>query len=100
LKEFAVSFSAAAEADLLAIYDYIAERAGALVASGYISRMEQYCQGFSLAPERGSRRNDLGQGLRTVGFERSATILFQVDTRASKVTILGVYYRGRNIESP
>jgi hypothetical protein len=63
-----------------------------------LSRIEQYCLGFSLAPERGSRRDDLGRGIRIVGFERSATIMFQVDIRLREVTILGVYYRGRNIE--
>jgi toxin ParE1/3/4 len=99
LKEFAVSFSASAEADLIAIYDYIAERAGASVAFGYVSRIEQYCLGFSLAPERGLRRDDLGQGLRTVGFERSATILFQVEGKSRTVAILGIYYRGRNFEA-
>jgi toxin ParE1/3/4 len=98
LKDFAVSFSAAAEADLIAIYDYVAERAGAEVAFNYVSRIETYCLGFNVAPERGSRRNDLGQGLRTVGFERSATILFQVAAKPRTVTVLGIYYRGRSFE--
>ena len=99
MKSFAVVFTGAAEADLLAIYDYIAERADASTAFGYITRIEDYCLGFTTAPQRGARREDLGRGVRTVGFERSASILFQVDAKGRKVVILGVYYRGRNFES-
>lgn len=98
MKGFAVTFSAAAEADLIAIYDYIAERAGSEIAFNYVSRIETYCLGFTLAPERGSLRSDLGRGVRTVGFERSATILFQVAAKPRTVTVLGIYYRGRIIE--
>lgn len=98
MREFAVTFTAAAQSDLTAIYDYIAERAGASIAFGYAKRLEQYCLGLSLAPERGSRRDDLGRGVRTVGFERNATILFQVNSKSRTVTILGLYYRGRAIE--
>jgi hypothetical protein len=35
LKEFAVSFTDTAVADLDAIYDYIADHAGSVVAAGY-----------------------------------------------------------------
>lgn len=30
-------------------------------------------------PERGARRDDIRPGLRTMGFERRATIVFQVN---------------------
>jgi hypothetical protein len=36
--------------------------------------------------------------LRTVGFQRRATILFEVDPRARRVVIHGVYYGGRSFE--
>ena len=85
-----------AEADLLAIYDYIAERAGTDTAHRFVSRIEAYCLGMANTPERGTRRSDLRPGLRTVGFRRRATILFQLDQQARKVVILGIYYAGRN----
>jgi toxin ParE1/3/4 len=95
---FTVVISASAKADLFAIYDYIAERAGAEIALRFIERIEKYCLGFANMPERGTKRDDLRPGLRTVGFRRSATILFDVDRKARQVVIHGVYYAGRSLE--
>jgi toxin ParE1/3/4 len=94
----AVIITDAAEADLLAIYRYIAKRAGASVALRFVERIESYCRGFENIPERGTRRDDLRPGLRTVGFQRRATILFEVDNAAGQVVIHGVYYGGRSFE--
>lgn len=95
---YAVIFSAAAEADLFAIYDYIAERAGGAIALRFVEAIETYCLGFEHSPERGTRRDDLRPGLRTVGFRRRATILFEVDRNARRVVIHGIYYGGRSLE--
>lgn len=95
---YAVIFSAAAESDLIAIYDYIADRAGAKIALGFMETIEEYCLGFAHMPERGTRRDDLRPGLRTVGFRRRATILFEVDRKARRLVIHGIYYAGRNLE--
>jgi toxin ParE1/3/4 len=95
---FAVEFSASAKADLFAIYDYIAERAGAEIALRFVDAIEDYCLGFANIPERGTRRDDLRKGLRTVGFRRRATILFEVDREERRVAILGIYYAGRSWE--
>jgi hypothetical protein len=37
--------------------------------------------------------------LRTVGFRRRATILFEVDHKKRQVVIHGIYYGGRSFES-
>lgn len=92
-----VVFSPEAQADLLALYEYVAEQSSAAVAIGYIARIEAYCLGFDLGAERGSQRDDIRPGLRTVGFERRITIAFHVDART--VTIHRVLYGGRNVES-
>jgi toxin ParE1/3/4 len=94
---WSVVITRSAEADLLAIYDYITERAGAHTAHRFVSRLEAYCLGMANTPERGTRRNDLRPGLRTVGFRHRATILFQLDRQARVVVILGIYYGGRNL---
>jgi toxin ParE1/3/4 len=88
-----------AEADLIAIYDYIAGRAGAGIAFRFTRRIEEYCLGFADVPERGTRRDDLRPGLRTVGFRRRATILFELDRRKKQVVILGIRYAGQNFEA-
>ena len=95
---FTVGFSASAKADLFAIYDYIAERAGAEIALRFVEAIEEYCLGFANMPERGTRRDDLRKGLRTVGFRRRATIMFEVEQTAQRVVIHGIYYAGRSWE--
>jgi toxin ParE1/3/4 len=99
LKAYSVIISDNAEADLLAIYDYISARAGGEIAFRFVQRIEHYCLGFSDAPERRTKRDDLRPGLRTVGFRRRATILFEVNHRAQQVVVHGVYYGGRSFES-
>ena len=96
---FRVTFSDAAKADLFAIYDYIADHAGPRIAGAFVDRIEAYCLAFAQAPERETRRNDLRPNLRTVGFRRRATILFEVDRCQRCVVIHGVYYAGRNFET-
>jgi toxin ParE1/3/4 len=93
---FTVVFSASAKADLFAIYDYIADRAGEAIAVRFVERIEAYCLGFRDMPERGTKRDDLRPGLRTVGFRRRATILFEVENATAQVIIHGIYYGGRN----
>ena len=95
---YSVVIAAAAEADLLAIYNYIEARAGTAIALRFVDRIEQYCLGFADVPERGTRRDDLRRGLRTIGFRRRATILFEVNDRARQVVIHGIYYAARSIE--
>ena len=95
---YTVVFSASAEADLIAIYDYIAERAGATIALRFVESIEAYCLGFEHTPERGTRRDSLRKGLRTVGFQRRATILFEVDNTEQQVVIHGVHYAGRSFD--
>ena len=95
---YTVVFSAAAETDLFAIYDYIAERAGHAIALRFVESIELYCRGFKDTPERGTRRDELLPGLRTVGFHRRATILFEVDRDAHMVVVHGVYYAGRSLQ--
>jgi toxin ParE1/3/4 len=95
---YTVIFSEEAEADLSAIYRYVAERAGSDAAIRFVDQIESYCLGFASVPERGTRRDDLRPGLRTVGFRRRATILFEVNRRERRVVIHGVYYGGRSFE--
>lgn len=78
----------------MALYDWIAERASPDTALGYIDRLESYIRGFDYASERGTLRNDVREGLRTVGFERRATIAFNVT--AQEAIVLGLFYGGQN----
>lgn len=57
----------------------------------------QYCRAFSTFPHRGTRRDDIRPGLRTVGYRRRATIAFEVTD--DTVNILGIYYGGQDYET-
>jgi toxin ParE1/3/4 len=91
-----VVYSEHARADLEAIFAWIADRGGVKAALAYTSRIEQFCQKMTLFPHRGTARDDLGKGFRTVGFERRATIAFTV--KGEDVIILRILYAGRSLD--
>lgn len=96
MRSFEVRFRPQAKADLLALYDYIAVEAGEIVAGGYIDRIETACLSLNTFPQRGTRRDDIAPGLRTIGFERRVLIAFRVGRSA--VTITNILYGGRDFE--
>ena len=85
-----------ARQSLFDLYDYVFENAGPERAGASVDAITAYCDGFAAFPERGTRRDDLGQGLRLVGFRRHVSIVFAVES--DTVLILGIFYGGRAIE--
>ena len=51
---------------------------------------------MGLAPRRGTARDDVGPGIRIVGFQRRVSIVFKVN--GDEVIVLGVYYGGREFD--
>jgi len=96
MKTFKISFRPHAEADLTGLYRFIAEEAGHEIAGAYIDRIEAACMALEAFPERGAQRDDIRPGLRTMGFERRATIVFQV--KKAEVVIVRIFYGGRDYE--
>jgi toxin ParE1/3/4 len=92
-----IYFRPQAEADLIALYEYIASHAGTVTAGRYLDRIEAACLALADFPERGTRRDDILPGLRTVGSERRATIAFRV--LKTRVEIVTIAYGGRDFES-
>ncbi len=92
-----VYFRPRAEADLIALYEYIVSSAGLDVAGRYIDRIETACMKLAEFPERGTKRDDILPGLRTIGFERRVTIAFRV--LKTRVEIVTIAYGGRDFES-
>jgi toxin ParE1/3/4 len=92
-----VIFRPQAEADLLALYRYIAEASGLGTAGGYIDRIEIACTSLATFPNRGTKRDDLAPGLRTIAFERRVTIVYRV--LKIGVEIITIAYGGRDFES-
>ena len=94
MKKFRVSFRPHAATDLLHLYDHIAAEADTGIAGGYIDRIEAACLSLETFPERGTKRDDIRHGIRTMGFERRATIVFRVQGR--EVVIVRILYGGRD----
>jgi len=94
VKKREVVLSPEARADLLALYDWIAEAASPEIAVGYVERLETYVRSFDVASERGRARDDIRQGLRITGFKRRVTVVFTVTD--TKVTILRLFYGGQD----
>lgn len=90
-----VIFAPEALNDLRQLYTVIALDAGAERAQSYTDRLAQYCFGLATFPERGTRRDDLRQGLRTVGYRRRVTVAFHIATTA--VVIDRLLYGGRDL---
>ena len=62
MKKRASLFSPEAEAELLGIYDWIADASSAKVAFGYVTRIEEFCQRLSIGSLRGQARMISDQG--------------------------------------
>ncbi|MEZ0472720.1 type II toxin-antitoxin system RelE/ParE family toxin [Luteimonas salinilitoris] len=94
-----VQFAPEALDELDAIEDYIAHAGSSVVAVRYVDAIVAYCESLSTFLERGIRRDDLLPGLRITNYRRNAVIAFAADPSAETVTILGVFYGGRDYEA-
>jgi toxin ParE1/3/4 len=84
----------AAEADLDAIYEFIA-RDSPGNALAFVRRIQHQCVALLDFPERGTRRDDAKEGLRTFAFERRVLIAFYV--LPQEVEIARILYGGRDL---
>ena len=95
MNSYEVLFRPRARNDLISLYRYIAKQASPRIAANYIGRLEKACLSLTTLPNRGAAISSHISGLRTMGFERRATILFSVG--AEKVEILRIYYGGQDL---
>lgn len=98
MKTYTVAFAPEAEDDLAELYDYIAAHGSPNIAFRYTEAIVSYCESLSSSPHRGTRRDDVRAGLRITNYKHHAVIAFEVDETAAIVTVLGIYYGGRDYE--
>jgi toxin ParE1/3/4 len=91
-----VVFAPEALADLRSLYDIIADASLPARALTYVEGLRQYCLGFADFPERGTRRDAIRPGLRTLGYRRRVTVAFHVTER--EVVIDRLLYGVRDLE--
>jgi toxin ParE1/3/4 len=92
-----VIFTPLAERQIDALHERITLHANEIRADRYIGRVVAFCEGLATFPLRGTQRDDLLPGLRTMGFERRITIAFIV--KADAVLIEGIFYGGQDFEA-
>ncbi|HEX8535497.1 MAG TPA: type II toxin-antitoxin system RelE/ParE family toxin [Allosphingosinicella sp.] len=90
-----IRFSEAASADLRDIYDYIAAQAGFDVADVYVERMIASCEKLRDHAKLGRPRDGLLVGLRSISFERRATIFYTVEQ--GMISVERVAAKGRDL---
>lgn len=90
---YEVIFSDEALADLQSIFDYIADAADFDTAVIHDARIRTVCMRLELFPRRGTPHPEIRPGLRTIFFERRASIAYEVEDDA--VRIIQILYAGR-----
>ena len=90
-----LAYHPTAHTDLQDIYRWISNKAGRDTALAYVKRVQDACWSLREFPNRGTPRDDLVPGLRTVAFERRAVIAYVVDPKI--VRIVRVLRRGRDL---
>ena len=78
---------------------YISQKSTPDAALRFTMAIADYCAGLDDFPHRGTLREDIRPGLRIVNFRRNTVIAIAVDDAASIVTVIGIYYGGRNYEA-
>lgn len=97
MKADRVVFSPEAEAQLVALYTYIAVEASPAVAKRFTDAIVERCESLAFMPRQGVARGDLRPGLRTVSFRRRVVIAYALDKKT--VQIIGVFYGGQDYET-
>lgn len=93
---FRVEFAEQSIRDLDDIFDYVDHSADEVTAGAYVSRIRKACLALTSFSNRGTPHDELKPGLRSVAFERRATIFFEVE--GSIVRILQILHGGRDPE--
>ena len=90
-----VVFRREALTQLEELYDSVVALGSPLAAADLVDALVVFCEDNAPFPLRGTARDDIRPGLRTIGFRRRAVVAFVV---RDDVVILGVFYGGRDYE--
>ena len=100
MKSYEVYLTPDAIKDLTDIYEYITEKSGLPeVAWAYIEKLRQKCHDLKMAPLIGQQRSDLRKNLRIIAIDKNAIAAFEVIEDKQIVTILNIFYGGRDYEA-
>lgn len=92
---YGVIISAEAREELAEKWRYLAEAADIDVADRYLDLIDAQCEKLSTMPHRGTPRDDLRPGTRSISIKRNATVFYTVEER--QVLILHIAFRGQDL---
>ena len=84
---------------LAAIGDHIARRSTGDIAADFVNRVLDHAGDLNMYPNRGTQRDDVRPGLRTISYRKRVTIAFTVNENTHAVAILGFFYGGQDWET-
>ena len=93
---FCVRFSPEAEQQLTSLYEFIATESSSRIAARYVEAILIFCERLQIFPLRGSPRDDIRSGIRTISYKKRVLIAYAVEV--NQVLILGIYYGGQDYE--
>jgi len=95
---YIVRFSPEALNQLDELETYIANTASSTIAARYIDSIVGYCENLQVFPYRGVRRDDIRSAMRTIGFNRRITIVFDVVETENIVILLAFSMAARTMK--
>ena len=80
--------------DLLALYDWIAQASDPQTAFEYTAAIEAKAAELAIYPGRGTPRDDIAPGLRTIVYHRRTVIAYRLD--GSAVEVMRLIHAGQD----
>jgi toxin ParE1/3/4 len=97
VNRYRVVFTSRAKSQIQNIWDWLAEQASDGVAGQFTARLLERCQSLGSFPHRGTPRDEIRSGLRTIPFRRMVTIGYVIF--GADVVIVALAYRGQDLAS-
>lgn len=94
---YRIVFTPEARDQLDHLHNYIASAADAEIAMRFADGILDHIATLSEFPQRGTPRDDLRPGMRTLAWRRRVTIAFMVEE--SDAVVIGIFYGGRDFET-
>ena len=64
-----------------------------------LASLIDWCESLAIFPHRGTQRDDVLPGLRVAHHRERTAVALRIDEANTRVAILGVYPRGRDVDS-
>lgn len=94
---YRIVFTPEARDQLDHLHSYIGSAVDAEIATRFADGILDHIATLSELPKRGTPRDDLRPGMRTLAWRRRVTIAFLVED--SDVVVIGIFYGGRDFET-